>query len=151
MIEILKTSHVLLFTNIPVILSMRHALVMLPCCLSFISPPPQCIFFFFLNNAPPPDLPPLPPPPPFPIHPRRPGAAHDPHQHGLGLIARGVAEQAPRDAVLVTDLFERAIPRVARRRFERCAVLDLDPAQDRKSTRLNSSHLVISYAVFCLK
>src|SRR2546426_8408224 len=28
----------------------------------------------------------------------------------------------------------------------------VDPfAQDRKSTRLNSSHLVISYAVFCLK
>src|SRR5256885_6254593 len=29
---------------------------------------------------------------------------------------------------------------------------DLPPRQtDRKSTRLNSSHLVISYAVFCLK
>src|SRR5262245_62550449 len=30
---------------------------------------------------------------------------------------------------------------------------DVDPAagQDRKSTRLNSSHLGISYAVFCLK
>src|SRR5438034_8864998 len=26
-----------------------------------------------------------------------------------------------------------------------------DDAQDRKSTRLNSSHTVISYAVFCLK
>src|SRR5256885_6796614 len=26
-----------------------------------------------------------------------------------------------------------------------------EPGQDRKSTRLNSSHLVISYAVFCLK
>src|SRR5256885_11614749 len=26
-----------------------------------------------------------------------------------------------------------------------------EPPQDRKSTRLNSSHLVISYAVFCLK
>src|SRR5256885_16975112 len=26
-----------------------------------------------------------------------------------------------------------------------------EPRQDRKSTRLNSSHLVISYAVFCLK
>src|SRR2546426_6561448 len=26
-----------------------------------------------------------------------------------------------------------------------------DAGQDRKSTRLNSSHLVISYAVFCLK
>src|SRR5688500_19949405 len=30
-------------------------------------------------------------------------------------------------------------------------VLDWAVAQDRKSTRLNSSHLVISYAVFCLK
>src|SRR5256885_11765078 len=28
---------------------------------------------------------------------------------------------------------------------------DADDDQDRKSTRLNSSHLVISYAVFCLK
>src|SRR5688500_19147464 len=27
----------------------------------------------------------------------------------------------------------------------------LDPVEDRKSTRLNSSHLVNSYAVFCLK
>src|SRR5690606_41447216 len=26
-----------------------------------------------------------------------------------------------------------------------------EPAQDRKSTRLNSSHVKISYAVFCLK
>src|SRR5256885_7851164 len=29
--------------------------------------------------------------------------------------------------------------------------LDGRQTQDRKSTRLNSSHLVISYAVFCLK
>src|SRR2546426_4915058 len=29
--------------------------------------------------------------------------------------------------------------------------LDLSGEEDRKSTRLNSSHLVISYAVFCLK
>src|SRR2546426_1688554 len=28
---------------------------------------------------------------------------------------------------------------------------DAEVGQDRKSTRLNSSHLVISYAVFCLK
>src|SRR5438034_8665210 len=28
---------------------------------------------------------------------------------------------------------------------------DAGPRQDRKSTRLNSSHTVISYAVFCLK
>src|SRR5256885_8631202 len=31
------------------------------------------------------------------------------------------------------------------------AFLDLFQETDRKSTRLNSSHLVISYAVFCLK
>src|SRR5256885_13202227 len=30
-------------------------------------------------------------------------------------------------------------------------VTGLDACPDRKSTRLNSSHLVISYAVFCLK
>src|SRR5256885_11021104 len=30
-------------------------------------------------------------------------------------------------------------------------VLRTDGSVDRKSTRLNSSHLVISYAVFCLK
>src|SRR5215467_14835151 len=30
-------------------------------------------------------------------------------------------------------------------------VYDVDSGRDRKSTRLNSSHLVISYAVFCLK
>src|SRR2546426_8540014 len=29
--------------------------------------------------------------------------------------------------------------------------IPLPPRRDRKSTRLNSSHLVISYAVFCLK
>src|SRR5256885_9323817 len=33
----------------------------------------------------------------------------------------------------------------------RDALLNLIVYQDRKSTRLNSSHLVISYAVFCLK
>src|ERR1022692_2753541 len=45
------------------------------------------------------------------------------------------------------------------RRYRRCATgARTEPAatsilvsRDRKSTRLNSSHLVISYAVFCLK
>src|SRR5256885_11708351 len=31
------------------------------------------------------------------------------------------------------------------------AMIEFQDLQDRKSTRLNSSHLVISYAVFCLK
>src|SRR5256885_6131219 len=34
---------------------------------------------------------------------------------------------------------------------ERHSKADIDRLVDRKSTRLNSSHLVISYAVFCLK
>src|SRR2546426_9260523 len=47
----------------------------------------------------------------------------------------------------VEDLAKSAVMRALRR--ERLAV---DPyREDRKSTRLNSSHLVISYAVFCLK
>src|SRR5256885_9549847 len=32
-----------------------------------------------------------------------------------------------------------------------CDAAERDALVDRKSTRLNSSHLVISYAVFCLK
>src|SRR5438874_2818153 len=37
-------------------------------------------------------------------------------------------------------------------RAEGCNVLDrIDESEDRKSTRLNSSHVEISYAVFCLK
>src|SRR5215211_8293125 len=49
---------------------------------------------------------------------------------------------ATRDAVMPADLELRA----ARR-----ALLHRHVLADRKSTRLNSSHTVISYAVFCLK
>src|SRR2546426_8233411 len=37
------------------------------------------------------------------------------------------------------------------KRLGRQGDVDFIEGQDRKSTRLNSSHLVISYAVFCLK
>src|SRR5256885_13172527 len=36
-------------------------------------------------------------------------------------------------------------------RLCRCVLMVFSSTRDRKSTRLNSSHLVISYAVFCLK
>src|SRR5256885_8230408 len=42
------------------------------------------------------------------------------------------------------DLTERSVYREDHEQFR-------EQARDRKSTRLNSSHLVISYAVFCLK
>src|SRR5256885_17067865 len=42
--------------------------------------------------------------------------------------------------------------RCRKRGRERCHCASSNPEwRDRKSTRLNSSHLVISYAVFCLK
>src|SRR5436305_10172533 len=37
------------------------------------------------------------------------------------------------------------------RRVHAARMRSMRPAQDRKSTRLNSSHVRISYAVFCLK
>src|SRR5205807_8559738 len=37
------------------------------------------------------------------------------------------------------------------RKFATITILVFSSFADRKSTRLNSSHLVISYAVFCLK
>src|SRR2546426_6746749 len=55
----------------------------------------------------------------------------------------GLARQAA-DHVAATDFHGRLVFAVPRRGR---ANLQLD----RKSTRLNSSHLVISYAVFCLK
>src|SRR5688500_19081507 len=50
-----------------------------------------------------------------------------------------------RHVPLVDRIRERRVGR------DRAIRLDLDALPDRKSTRLNSSHLVISYAVFCLK
>src|SRR5436309_9285773 len=50
---------------------------------------------------------------------------------------------------------ERRLPRLPDARGLRCADDRRDPGRggepDRKSTRLNSSHVKISYAVFCLK
>src|SRR5256885_11805591 len=51
----------------------------------------------------------------------------------------------------VAALASSAFPIANHGRYSCCAI-ELRPAlPDRKSTRLNSSHLVISYAVFCLK
>src|SRR5256885_11415780 len=53
-----------------------------------------------------------------------------------------------------TDLVPSQEQRWFRRGFARAAnwhCVKVAVSADRKSTRLNSSHLVISYAVFCLK
>src|SRR2546426_7206903 len=59
-------------------------------------------------------------------------------------VARGSVDAlrivlANKNLNLTTDFAEGPVPIAA------------DVTRDRKSTRLNSSHLVISYAVFCLK
>src|SRR2546426_6907677 len=74
----------------------------------------------------------------------------------LGQQARGdaigcVSETGSRRRGLA---FVRRCPRRPYQRTSRHGDLSTDerhPDADRKSTRLNSSHLVISYAVFCLK
>src|SRR5207253_5104990 len=58
-----------------------------------------------------------------------------------------------RSALLAAELEERERRAIDRRikdaHLQR--VKTLDEFEDRKSTRLNSSHVAISYAVFCLK
>src|SRR5256885_6278006 len=50
------------------------------------------------------------------------------------------------------EVYRRFIPWLGRTLSFRTVEPEADlPLIDRKSTRLNSSHLVISYAVFCLK
>src|SRR3712207_8760809 len=65
-----------------------------------------------------------------------------------GLRRRAVALQHhPVSRHLVGDVLHRLRPEVIKAERELAA----DLIKDRKSTRLNSSHANISYAVFCLK
>src|SRR5436309_3688793 len=71
----------------------------------------------------------------------------------LGLLARceeirHADSLQPPFSLIRRDVAEREIPWCAE---HRTGVLAYSPMQDRKSTRLNSSHVKISYAVFCLK
>src|SRR3712207_7086261 len=61
----------------------------------------------------------------------------------------GDARRPPLDRVSHAELLEQR--RDVAIRGEQVVVVALEPVADRKSTRLNSSHANISYAVFCLK
>src|SRR2546426_3204567 len=52
---------------------------------------------------------------------------------------------------LASSNFDESAHNVSDHVMQEATALDFVNQQDRKSTRLNSSHLVISYAVFCLK
>src|SRR5437667_8984806 len=49
------------------------------------------------------------------------------------------------------DRHERDVRRIRTVRTEGALEDEMVPTRDRKSTRLNSSHITTSYAVFCLK
>src|SRR5437773_5668895 len=76
-------------------------------------------------------------------------------------VADPVADVAADSGAVIRELphgRQRAVDRIRERRVrvERGQVsVDREhqrrPDEDRKSTRLNSSHITISYAVFCLK
>src|SRR5688572_32498808 len=79
-----------------------------------------------------------------------------------GAVARSIGPRLERDAVAVridgklSDLTlpidrDARVEIVTRASEDGLELLRHDAAQDRKSTRLNSSHSQISYAVFCLK
>src|SRR5690606_41875045 len=63
-------------------------------------------------------------------------------------VVDGPEVDDPRDHLLVVHL--RRDPERQRLAERREALVDVE-VEDRKSTRLNSSHVKISYAVFCLK
>src|SRR5205814_7599347 len=95
-----------------------------------LSTPPSSLFLF------------MPPPPPRPtlfpyttLFRSRPDPDHRPRRSAAAVVRPGAA----------------VVPLAARARIDRVPHPARRAPEDRKSTRLNSSHLGISYAVFCLK
>src|SRR5262252_9957370 len=79
----------------------------------------------------------------------------------LKAVCNGTATMDQIRAWAIQDYqFRAAVPRIAMLRYLACTDPEIarklwgvveEETRDRKSTRLNSSHTVISYAVFCLK
>src|SRR5256885_8883309 len=109
------------------------------------------VFFFFLNDPAPPDISPLPQHAALPISfsptstdspsPRRSRPACLPEKMGSGGWMRLDFMRTKREHIFLPPA--SGVPP--------CPSHRPCPTTDRKITRLNSSHLVISYAVFCLK
>src|SRR5256885_4246669 len=90
--------------------------------------PPFLFFFFFFNDTATTEIYTL--------------SLHD----ALPISLAALAEREGQDAVV-----ERLLPRLLAPVTPSAQPEVVGQVRDRKSTRLNSSHLVISYAVFCLK
>src|SRR5256885_12985379 len=108
------------------------------------------LFFFFFMDAAPPELSPLPLPAALPFFPGRLGP-EGPLVPELPADLGAQVDAALREDIGSGDVSASLVPAGQR---VRGSVVTREAAilcGDRKSTRLNSSHLVISYAVFCLK
>src|SRR2546430_6134343 len=66
-------------------------------------------------------------------------------------LFRSARDSSVADAWMARSLLLEQLAQVAGAREAARRATTLDPEKDRKSTRLNSSHSQISYAVFCLK
>src|SRR5206468_11587973 len=89
---------------------------------------PSSLSFFFFTTTPPPDIYTL--------------SLHD---------ALPICRTDLLDVHRLADVVDRTRPDRLHRRVDRAEGRHDDGLRDRKSTRLNSSHDQISYAVFCLK
>src|SRR5256885_1450805 len=105
-------------------------------------------FFFFLNDPAPTEIYPLPLPAALPISSAAPVQPPAPllRRHLRVFPPSGPPHDPPRTSASAdTTSGVASVP-------HNCGPRNGgSPTRDRKSTRLNSSHLVISYAVFCLK
>src|SRR2546427_3719819 len=119
-------------------------------------PPPSSLrctdtshfFFFFLNDPAPTEFSPLPLPAPLPISPP---FGLDPLPRELLPVGKRMARHGELHRPVLGERDRERVARTAGRRAHDRAPQELGDAADRKSTRLNSSHSQISYAVFCLK
>src|SRR2546430_4991108 len=66
-------------------------------------------------------------------------------------VLRGQVAQADHRLTVCGERMTHSARSLLRNRRDRYAGLEIRLKADRKSTRLNSSHSQISYAVFCLK
>src|SRR5258705_8438421 len=109
---------------------------------------PRLSFFFFFNDTAPPEIYPL------PLHAALPISTCSPIRCRCATDLRQFRQS--RDATAPAAIRHCSFPSSVTRSIGAVCGFGLQPIRletvlDRKSTRLNSSHLGISYAVFCLK
>src|SRR5690348_17432950 len=82
------------------------------------------------------------------------GIEHDPRQAPIGRVLSAFVrdcEDGEHEVIATFEIFDESPAEDCSKANREVVPIDFDSPGDRKSTRLNSSHPSISYAVFCLK